>query len=186
MSDLIRVAKGQDAVIEIIVRAGWDEGELESVKLSAYAAAGATSLSIEPLKYALASGDMLMFPGNLVATLGGTGTIGATSLTVTSLPGPIRQGFVGEKLRDLTGYTTALEILTAAEDATPALTQIAGTNQTQSAITGRGRVQFTVSAAASGAAEARRYYAAVRKTDSGSIRPLWEGEVEIYAGGFLN
>lgn len=184
--DTIRIAKGQDAVIEIIVRAGWDEGEVESVRLSAYAAAAATSLSIEPLKYALDSGDMLMFPGNLVATLGDAGAIGATTLTVTALPGPIRQGVVGEKLRDLTGYTIALEILNSAEDTTPALTQIAGTNQTQSAITGRGRVQFAIAAAASGAAEARRYYAAARKTDSGSVRPQWEGEVEIYAGGFLN
>lgn len=185
MSDLVRLAKGQDAVVEITVRAGWDEGEVESVKLAAASLAAATSLTIEPLKYALASGDMLLFPGNIVITLSSAAAIGATTLACTSpaAPGPLRHGMVGEKLRDLTGYTTSLEVLSAAGDATPAMTAIAGVNQTQSATDGRGRVRFTFTAVVTAAVESKRYAAAMWRTDSGSKRPLWEGDLEVYDAG---
>lgn len=182
--DLLRIAKGQDVTREITVIAYWDDDEPIAVKLSSAAVAGATSLSVDRNKYALVSGDMLIFDGNLVVTVDTAGAaIGASSVPVTAIAGAIKGGEVGKKLQDLTGYTISLEVLDAASDATPEITK-SGTNQTQNATDGRGRVRFTIAAADTTGLEAKRYSAAAWKTDSGSKRPLWTGDVEVYDDGF--
>lgn len=183
MADLIRIAKGQDVTREITVIAYWDDDEPISIKLSAAASSGATSLSIERLKYALTNGDMLIFDGNLVVTLGADAAIGAASLTVSAIDGAIRAGEVGKKLQDLTSYTISLEISDTAADATPEITK-SGSLQTQSATDGRGRVQFTIAAADTSSLTSKQYAAAAWRTNSGSARPLWRGSVEVYDANF--
>ena len=184
MSEVIRVARAQDATVAAVIYTGWDDGEPVQVRLASSALAAATVLNVERLRYALAAGDMLMFGGHLVATVASGGpAVGATPIPVTSLPGPIKAGEYGRKLQDLTGYTVAMEILSDAGDEDADLVA-AGVLQTQADTTGRGRVQFALQAEDTEARSAKRYAATVWRTNSGSKRPMWEGAVEFRNAGF--
>jgi len=185
---VIRVAKGQDGVVEIVVYTAYDftddgKPEYVSVKASAPALAAAVAVSIERLKYALATGDMIEFPGNLVATVNGAHAIGATTLVVTALPGPIAQGEVGRKLQNLDSYELELEMLVAESDAAPTISKD-GTNETQSTIAGRGRSRFAFLAADTSALTSKRYAANAWRRNAGTSRPVWQGNIEIYDAGF--
>lgn len=176
----IRVAKGQDLTIEFRIRSH------EWVQLTADAAGGATSLSVKPLAYALASGAKLLFGQNYVVTLSSAADAGDVTVVVTATDGPLKAGDYGQMLRDLTGYTIAMEVLANRGDALPVITLSGGdvTLATQSSIL-RGVVDVALAAADTIDLNKGEYYFSLWKTDSGTKRPLSEGDFEIVEMGQL-
>jgi len=176
----IRVAKGQDATIRRRVRA------IEWAQLTADAASGATTLNVKPLAYALASGAKLLFGENYVITLSAAADAGDVALTVTAIDGPLKTGDYGQMVRDLTGYTIVIEVLSNRGDATPVIT-LSGADVTLATQTGvdRGIVDLALVAADTASLDAGVYFWSMWKTDAGTTRPLAEGEFEIVEMGRL-
>lgn len=185
---MTRLAKGQDGVLELIVFTAHNilpnrEFEFVSIKTAAPAVGGATSVAIDRLKYTLSDGDMLMFPGNMVAVVNGLHEPGATLLNVESLPGNVQNGETAKKLQDLTGYELMLEVLTAQADAVPNISK-SGTNQNQGTSDGRGRCHFAFVAADTSSLTSRRYAADAWRRNTGSARPVGSYNIELYDAGF--
>lgn len=176
------IAKGQDWLLEHYVLAP------ELVRLSANAAAGATSLNVEPLGDALAAGDMLLFGANTVVVLTSSAEAGEASLAVQALAGPLLAAERGQKIRDLTGYTIEFELLSKAGDATPVVSNddVTVTVLTpQSETDKRGKVQTAGAAAVLDDVSAGTYFYGLWRTDAGSKRPLAFGDFEVVERGFL-
>jgi hypothetical protein len=175
----VRIAKTQDVTVQIRVRSH------EWAQLTAAAIAGATALSVRPLEYALASGAKLLFGGNVV-TLSASAAAGDVSLAVTAISGPLKAGDEGQLLRDLTGYSIEMEVLSNRGDATPiiSLSGSAVTLATQSGVD-RGKVDIALVAANTTNVAAGMYYWAAWRRNSGSTRPLAEGDFELVEKGFL-
>lgn len=174
------LAKGQDWMLELRVMAS------ERVQLAAPALAGATSLTIYPLEDALATGDKLLFDVNTVITLSAPATPGTTTLAVSAIPGPLRQGAVGQKMQDLTGYSIEFEALHSRGDTTAVITK-SGASVTILPQGGddRGKVQIDGVAADTANLEPKTYFAAVWRRNAGSARPLAEGDLILREAGFL-
>lgn len=173
----IKIARGQDATFELLIYQKWSQSEYVSVRAMQPAAALAITITIERLKYALSGGDFLDF-GGMIVTVNGSHAVGATVLNVTALPGPIDVGDLGFKVQDLTGFTIETRILepeAAASDLT-----LSGTVLDQTVIATRGRVQFTCSVAQSLARAAKRYFANAWRTNAGTTRPEWVGDIMFY------
>lgn len=78
----------------------------KTVKLSAAALVGATTLQIEPLKFTLSVGDKLLFTeGFMVKVATNPGVLGATSLTVAAIAGPLALASQGKKVKDVSALT---------------------------------------------------------------------------------
>jgi len=176
----LRKAIGDETPFELRVRAP------EWCQLTADAAAAATSLAVRPLPHALASGDKLIFGENTVVTLSGAAAAGVVALPVSATPGPLSAGDVGQKLRDLTGFTLVFEALSNRGDATPLIT-ISGDDVTIATQTGieRGKVQFTCLAAKTASLSPSTLYWSIWRRNVGSARPEAEGDLEIYEAGGL-
>ena len=188
MADSITIAKGRDGTVAIRCHVLNGRGGYVEAKASAAAVAGATSISIDRLEYTLASGDMLQIGDGLVVTLNGAHAIGATTLTVTSTPGPIKAGEVMRLLPDLSGYTIALRILADADDLVPIIpvANLPVTIPTQSTILNRGIFNVAVDAADTSSLTGGPFFATAWRTDAGQKRGLWVGMVGIMdEGGVL-
>lgn len=176
------IVRGQDAVLECRVMSH------ETVRLNSDAATGATTLNINPLDYALASGDKLLFGESTVVTLSGVAAAGVVAVPVTALAGPLRSGDLGQKIRDLTSFMIEYELLAQRGDATPL---IAPADVTVSILTqtgdDRGKVQVSIPAAKTLAniLDAGSLFDAYWKTDAGSKRPLAYGTVKAVEAGSL-
>lgn len=184
----IVIRKNQDGFIDLRVLVGEGNGESpETVTLTGDALTGATTLNVKPLDYALSSGDKLLFDKNTVVTLSAAADAGVVALAVTALGGPLGQGKDGYKIRDLTGFEIAMEILEEKGDAT-ALISINGadvTILTQSGVD-RGRAQLAFQAIDTSAlVNESRLYGAIWRTNSGSARPIKEVDIRIDEAGFL-
>lgn len=186
MSQKVPIAKGQDWTIEFRVRAGDGHGNPIRVRLTADAASGATSLTIDGKHPALASSDELLFGEDFVVALSGACAAGVQTLSVTAIAGPLRSGDVLEKLQDLTGYTIQMEVLSRAGDATPliASSDVTVTLATQTAAD-RGKVQVAGLAATTASLDAGSYYAALWRRNAATARPLAEVDFELSEEGFL-
>jgi hypothetical protein len=175
------VAKGQDWTVE------WRVLAPETVQLGADAAIGADALTVLPLEAALASGDKLLFGENTVVTLDGAVAAGAESVPVTTTTVKLRKGDVGQKIRDLTGYTVEFELSAKAGDATPL---IADADVTVTVLTqtgeDRGKVQVAVPDTETDDLAAGSYFGALWRRDAGSERPLATASVTIKEAGFLS
>ena len=68
--------------------------DIETVTCAALAAAAATSVAVDPLTFALASGATVVF-GGVTVTLTAAAAAGARTLTVSATSGSIAQGVVG-------------------------------------------------------------------------------------------
>ena len=87
----------------------------ETVVLSAAAVAGATSLTILPLRRALANGVRIFFPDiGFSVKLGAGAAVGATALTVTATAGPLPGGAQGRRVLDASSYTLSWTLETKA------------------------------------------------------------------------
>lgn len=184
----LRVAKGQDQVLrQRIFAADPRSGEPIYAELAENAITGATSLTVRPLRNALASGDKLLFGENVVLTLSAAAAAGGTTVALvgSALPGPLQAGDQGRKLQDLTGYTVNMEVLTNRGDAT-AVIALTGTPATQTG-DDRGFVDFSLAAADTSGLAAGHYFATSWRRNAGSSRPLTpEGiDFEIFEAGFL-
>lgn len=157
----------------------------ERCRLSLAAGAAATSLQVEPLKAALSSGDKLHFGrAGFIATLSGPASVGATTIAVTALPGPLLLGDDARKVKDLTGLTLewVLESLPSPDAAgtailtkTPSLVNDpADPDGSPSKL-----AQVTVLAADMGSEDAGNFFHRLRQTDSGSLRTLAAGDVVL-------
>lgn len=176
----VEIAKAQDWTLQFRVLAP------EKVTLDAPALASAIALTIKPLETALSNGDKLLFGKNTVVTLGAAAAAGVTSLTVSAIAGPLQQGDVGQKIRDLTGYTIEMEVLENAGDATPliSLTGADITLHTQTAEE-RGLVDVAGVAADTSSLTPGDYAWALWRRNSGTTRPLATGTFKLYEAGFL-
>lgn len=171
------IAKGQDCTLQVRVLAP------ETVVLNADALAGASTLTIRPLDYALASGDKLLFGKSTVVTLSGAAAAGVTSLSVSAIAGPLRAGDAGQKIRDLTGYAITLEVLSNRSDATPHISR--SCNVLTQTGDDRGHVQFVLVEADTSSLEAKSYYWTAWRRNAGSMRPQAEGTLVLSERGFL-
>lgn len=180
--EVYELARGEDAVLECRVFSH------ETVKLTADALEAATALTVAPLEWALSNGDKLLFGLNTVVTLTAGAAAGAVALTVSALAGPLRAGDVGQKLRDLTGYTIQYELLAKRGDATPVFAKSgAAITIPSQAGDSRGIVQVAVAAADTlSIPAAGSYFDAYWRTDSGSKKPLSYGPVKAVDAGFLS
>lgn len=173
----IKIARGQDGTFEVLIYAAWDQKNNISVRASQPALAAATQVAISRLNYPLSNGDMLDFNG-MVVVVNGAHSVGVNVLNVNAIAGPVQVGDVGTKLQDLTTFALVCYILEP-EAATPTYT-LTPTLGDQTQVTGRGRAQFTVSATQSAAALAQRYFANAWRTNVGSARPEWTGDMEFF------
>ena len=73
------------------------------VTAAAAAAGGATSVTVDPLRAAIASGATIAFSGGVTATLSSAAAAGARSIAVTALSGAIAAGETGEAAIQGTG-----------------------------------------------------------------------------------
>lgn len=184
MSDIpqfkLTIPKGSDKTVRVRVTTG------DYAEVGANAAAGATSITVKRLPQALSSGDKLLWGENVVITLSANAAAGATSISVDAIPGPLYMGERLEKLRDLTGGTFEMEVLTNAADATPviAASAITATLATQSG-SDRGIVDLAFADDDTDAITVGDYYGVIWRRDSGAERPIAEGTVSIVPKGFL-
>lgn len=192
MSDQITIERGRDGTVPIRC---WVEDGREAfveAKASAAFAAGVTSITIDRLGYTLSSGDMLQVVTTKgdgpVFTLGAGAAIGATSLTVTATPGPIKAGEVMRKLSDITGYTLEMRILAAAGDLVPIIpvVNLPVTIADQTVIATRGIANVAVDSTDTSGLTGGPFFGVLWRTDASNKRSLWEGAVNIVdAGGVV-
>lgn len=190
MADIVEVAKEQDFTFEVLVLAGTGDplNPYFGCTLNADALLGATTLVVKALPYGLTNGDMLLFDNGLVVTVGADALAGAGSLTVSAIGAALRSQQVANKLQDLTGYTIQCEVLTHAGDATPLITYSGGAVviPSQSATTGRGRVQISGVVADTTSIAAGEYFGAVWRRNAASARPLKTFRFTIVEKGFIS
>ena len=99
----IRVAKGSDWTRYVRV--------FDGAEIVLSADASASPLTLAPDHPAIASGDKILFGENIILTTSGACAAGATSLAVSSVPGPLKARAVGRRLRkDLSGYELELRV----------------------------------------------------------------------------
>lgn len=187
--DTLEIPKGQDFTFELRVFAGNGEGDKpERVQLNASAAAGATSLVIKPLEYALSSGDKLLFGKTTIITLTAGAAAGVEALAVSAIPGTLHSGEFGHKVQDLTGYTIEMEVLNERGEATPVIS-LTGADITIPSQAGDSRGIVNVSFAAvdtsPAAVLAKHYYGVVWRRNAGAQRRLKELDISIVEAGFL-
>lgn len=178
-NETMKIERGRDFTIEYRIHSR------EWVRLRDAAAASDTALTVEPLEYALAAGDKLLFGKNTVVTVDtGGAAAGAVSVPVTSLAVPLANGSIGSKLADLTVYTLEWELLVNPEDTTPVIANSAVTVTilTQTGAD-RGKVQVVGEPADTTSLELGSYFGALWRTNTGNKRPLAYGPVELVAAG---
>lgn len=90
---------GEDRTLRFYITKG------QPIVMGAKAPEGATSLTVEPLKEALANGTKVRFPGDVVVTLSAAAGVGATSLSTSAISGTLYQGQVGRVISDVTNWT---------------------------------------------------------------------------------
>lgn len=176
----IEVAKGQDWTIQYRILAP------ERVRLAADAAEDATSLLIQPDHAALASGDKLMYGENVILTLTSACAVGVKTLAVSATPCILPATSWLQKVRDLTGYTLELEVLTRRGDATPLISKTGANvtilNQTAEL---RGLVEVAGLAADLAAMQPGLYFVTFWRTNAGTKRPLSGEDFKLVESGFL-
>jgi len=165
----LEFAKGQDFVATFFCYTG------KTVKLSANALSGATSLSCYPLSAALASGSKLQF-GSLVVTLSGSAAALATSLSVTAIDAAIDSSVIGKELQSLSGYDLEFEARDASNEIAIESSEVS--------------IDIAVdnySATLSGVCELDAnsgYSWSVWRRNTGSSRPLARGDLVVFDAGF--
>lgn len=169
----IEAAVGQDLTIQVRVLAP------EKVRLIDPALVGATSLNVDPIEDALSNGEKLLFRKNIEVTLAADAAAGSTSLTVVAITSPLQSGLIGQKIRDITGYTISLEVLATPADAT-ALVSKDFTLVTPTS----GIAQASILAADIDDLTPASYYWTAWRTNTGSKRPLIEGDFILAEKGF--
>lgn len=97
---------GEDFVIyaRAFETAGRSE-QYKTAKLRAAAESGASSLSIEALKYALSTGDKLLFTEGFMVKIADDAALGANSLTVEAIAGDLALASLGKKVKDVSALT---------------------------------------------------------------------------------
>ncbi len=109
------IAAGTSAGVGLASLTGYAPTTSVTITTNAAAAAGATSLAVQPLPFALWTGYVIPFAG-VNATLSAPAAAGATTLAVTALPGAIASGASATRIhggvwslyssRNVTGTTT--------------------------------------------------------------------------------
>lgn len=162
---------GEDRVFRFYVVTG------EKVKASALAANGATSISVDPLKEALANGDKVRFNGGVagvVATLSAAAAIGATVLTVAALSGAVQKGEAGYKVQVITGWTLQWVLRTTPEAAAATLTVVPTINSGVD-----GDCQVAVTDTDTLALPPATYFHTLRRSDAGNEVVLAYGDAVL-------
>lgn len=185
MSDSITIERGRDGTIPIRCHVLNGRGGYVEAKASAYAAAGVTSITIDRLEYALASGDMLQIGDGLVVTTSGAVAIGATTLPVTTTPGPVKAGEVMRLLANLTGYTVEMRIMNTAGDLVPVIpvVNLPITIPDQTVIATRGIFNIAVDSTDTSSLTGGPFAGTAWRTDASNKRSLWTGQVNIVDEG---
>lgn len=165
---------GDDLVLDWYVTTG------PAIEVAAAAAAGATSLTVLPLRRALADGARVRFgpegEAGIVATLTAAAGYGATSLAISALGGALQQGEVGAEVQALTGWT--LEMTVTLPPASAVLLTKAVT--LQDAANGQARATLTDTDTET-TLTGRSYFYRLRRTDAGNERTLAYGTLALRA-----
>jgi hypothetical protein len=163
---------GDDLVLDWYVTTG------PAIEVAAAAAAGATSITVRPLRRALANGAKVRFGpegmAGIVATLTAAAGYGATSLAVSALGGALQQGETGAEVQALTGWT--LELTVTLPPASTVLLTKAVT--LQDAANGQARAILTDTDTETALA-GKSYHYRLRRTDADNERTLAYGTLAL-------
>jgi len=181
----IRVSKGSDWTRYIRVLDG------AAVQLSQDASA--SPLTLAPDHPAIASADKLLFGENIILTTSGACAAGATSLAVSSVPGPLKAKAVGRRIvKDLSGYELEFRVFVNRGDTTAQFTLTegsgvtAGDDATDPAGSGKADiVQVSGDEANTTGLDAGNYFWALWRADEGYEKPLAQGPFILEEAGYV-
>lgn len=179
-------------IVHIPPAAGWFTGERfvawfrvygrEFLTLSAPASAGSTLLSCLPIRAPIAANSRIHFQAqNLTIRVSGAALPGDTTLSVTSLYGPLPASATGFKLVDLTGMTLAWVV--EKPDNVALFTAIAPTlvdDPADSYLASPIKIaEVVIPSATTAALVAGTYLHRFRRTDAGLERTLLQGNATL-------
>lgn len=181
----IRVSKGSDWTRYIRVLDG------AAVQLSQDASA--SPLTLAPDHPAIASADKLLFGENIILTTSGACAAGATSLAVSSVPGPLKAKAVGRRIvKDLSGYELEFRVFVNRGDAAAVFTITesdgvsVGDDATDPAGSGKADiVAVTGDEANTKDLDAGSYFWSLWRADEGYEKPLASGPFLIEEKGYV-
>lgn len=178
----IKVAKGSDWTRNFRVFDG------ARIALSADAATGATSLTLAPDHPAIATGDKIQFGENIIVTTSGASAVGATSLSVTALTGPLKAKAIGRRIvKDLSTYDLEFRVMTNRGDSTAVL-EIQGTSDDDTSDPNSPYVDVglvTGDEANFTSVDAGTYFWALWDATEGSEKPLAQGPFILEEAGYV-
>lgn len=157
------------------------------IVVAARAANGATSISVEPLRRALASGDQVRFrskgdEAGIVATLSAAAVLGAETLAVNAISGELHANTIGRLIQNVTGYTMEWVLRRGIRGAS----LLTKTPSIVDAALGIVKVALdradTVSGAGAILIEPGRYQHTLRKTNTADESVLADGELALLLG----
>lgn len=155
----------------------------ERIRLALPAAALATTLTVDPLRSALSSGDKIYFArAGFTVTLSGAATAGQTSLSVTAIAGPLNITDDGRKVKDISAMTLeyvfeTLPTPTAAGTTILTKTPDLVNDPADPGGTPSKLAKVTILAADLASQDAGNFFHRLRQTDSGSLGTLARGGV---------
>ena len=77
----------------------------KEIQLTVAALSTDTSLTVDPLKEALADNDVILFPNSVRCTLDAVAAIGATSISIDAITGNIPNRDKGQKIQNISSWT---------------------------------------------------------------------------------
>lgn len=192
MNDLawqtIPVKRGQDVTVQARI---FTRGV--QVQLSADVVGGAAALPLKPDHPAIASGSKLLFGENIIATTTDACPPGDTSVTITALPGAgiiLRANAYGRRMADLVGATLKFGVFEDGDEEEAAAfftATVSLADDPDDANSPKAQVaEAAVTAANTALMDLKTYYFAIWRTNSGTKRPVSEGDFILEGAGALS